>query len=62
MLGASWALGGALLALLISSISPLPARVTAWSVGVALALGAAVRGVSGVPGARLDPITALRQE
>jgi putative ABC transport system permease protein len=33
-------LGGALLALLISTISPLPARVTAWSVGVALALGA----------------------
>ena len=67
------ALGGLLgvaagwgLAAMVSSVSPLPARVTPWSVAVALALGAGTGIVFGVypatRAARLDPITALRAE
>jgi len=59
-------LGGWLLAQVIGLVSPLPARVTLWSVGVALTVGAGVGIVFGVyparRAARLDPITALRQE
>ncbi len=57
---------GAGLAWLVSALSPLPARVTPWSIGVALALGAGVGVLFGVyPAARaaqLDPIDALRSE
>jgi putative ABC transport system permease protein len=57
---------GWLLSLLVSQATPLPARVTAWSVGVALALGAGTGIVFGVypaaRAARLDPVTAMRAE
>src|SRR5690606_11417780 len=64
-------LGGALgvilgwaLATLVAQVSPLPARVTLWSVGVALTVGAATGIIFGVypatRAARLDPIAALR--
>ena len=59
------AAGGGL-AGLITLASPLPARVTWWSIATALALGAVVGVVFGVypasRAARLDPIVALRNE
>ncbi len=57
---------GALLAWLVQALSPLPARVTPWSIAAALALGGGVGVLFGVyPAARaaqLDPIDALRAE
>jgi putative ABC transport system permease protein len=51
---------------LVSAASPLPAKITWWSVILALALGASVGVLFGVyparRAARLDPITALRAE
>jgi putative ABC transport system permease protein len=64
--GALGVLGGWLLAQLIALASPLPARVTPWSVGLALVLGAGVGVLFGVypaaRAARLDPISAMRPE
>jgi putative ABC transport system permease protein len=58
---AGWGLAG-----LVAYVSPLPAKVTLWSIGVAVALGAGVGVLFGVyPASRaaeLDPIAALRQE
>jgi putative ABC transport system permease protein len=57
---------GWLFAALISAASPLPARVTTWSVLLAVSLGAGVGIIFGVyparRAARLDPVAALRAD
>lgn len=64
--GLQGVIGGWVLAAAVSNLTPLPAKVTLWSVGVALALGAGAGILFGVfpatRAARLDPITALRAE
>ena len=64
--GALGATGGWAFATMIAAASPLPARVTVWSVFAALALGASVGIVFGVyPASRaaaLDPVAAMRAD
>ena len=53
-------------AFVVSAVSPLPARISWWSVWLALGLGAGIGVIFGVyparRAARLDPITAMRVE
>lgn len=67
VLGAAIGIGlGVGMAKIVAALSPLPARVAPWSIPAAVLLGAGVGIVAGLypasRAARLDPITALRQE
>jgi putative ABC transport system permease protein len=64
--GAMGVLSGWVLAFGVSTFTPLPARITLWSIALALAVGTSAGMLFGVypasRAARLDPITALRKE
>ncbi len=64
--GAIGVIAGAVLAAGVTLITPLPARVTPWSVFLALALGAGVGIIFGIfpadRASKLDPIAAMRAE
>jgi putative ABC transport system permease protein len=64
--GIAGVVGGWLLSLLVAQVTPLPARITTWSVVAALTVGAGTGILFGVypasRAARLDPITALRAD
>jgi putative ABC transport system permease protein len=67
MIGAALGIGtGFALAFAVKALTPLPAAVAPWSIGMAVVLGILVGVIAGaypaVRASKLDPITALRAE